>query len=315
VGSGLSMRLLYASDFHGSTRAWRKLLNAVAVYKADAVLVGGDLTGKAVVPIVRRNVGWSARFLGTAVRMDTAAERDELAVRITDSGLYPYETDQDELAVLGGDKPAADRIFERLMNERLQSWVDLAAERLDESVPLVVIPGNDDLPNMDQILNHAPRVTMAHDRVVDLGSLQVMGLGYSNMTPWRAPRDVPEDVIADSIERLVPQVTEFSRCIFLMHCPPQGTPLDECMAIDEQLRPIAGGTVMTHAGSTAVREAVQRYQPMVGLHGHIHESRGAVHLGKTLCINAGSEYSEGVLRAAIVEITGDEKVKHLFVTA
>ncbi len=316
MAKGAFRRLLYASDFHGSTRTWRKLLNAVSVYQAEAVMVGGDLTGKSVIPFVRHNSSWSARFLGQDHELATFEEKQALVQRVTDTGFYPYETNDEEMAALSGNKEEADRIFDRLMTERLESWATMAADRLKESIPIIIIPGNDDLPTIDRILDSSPGFVMAHERVVDLfDGFQVLGIGYSNMTPWRAPRDVPEEVIAQTFKTCAASVADMRRTIFLIHCPPNGTALDECMEIDESLRPVAGGTSMVHVGSTAVREAIVEYQPLIGLHGHIHESRGAARLGSSVCINAGSEYSEGILRGAIVQLRKDGRVNHLFVTA
>lgn len=307
-------RILYASDFHGSSRTWRKLLNAVAVYGADAVLVGGDLTGKAVVPLVRQGSQFTARFLGSDYAVESDAEKDELTRRITDTGLYPYDTDPDEMRALAADRGAADAIFEALMVARLETWADMAADKLGGAVPILIIPGNDDLESVDKVLEDSPSFTMNHERVVDLfDGYQVVGIGYSNLTPWRAPRDRDEDFIARSIARSVGEVRDFRRAVFMFHCPPEGTVLVECMAIDKNFKPIAGGTVTTHAGSTAVREAVARYQPALALHGHIHESRGMARIGATVCLNAGSEYSEGILRAAIVQFQPNGKIGYLFV--
>jgi Icc-related predicted phosphoesterase len=286
----------------------------VAVYGADAVLVGGDLTGKAVVPLVRQGSGFTATFLGSDYAVDAGAEKDELIRRITDTGLYPYETDPDEMGALAVDRGAAEAIFDALMVARLETWADMAAEKLGGTVPIVIIPGNDDLESVDTVLEESPAFTMSQERAVDLfDDYQVVGIGYSNLTPWRAPRDRDEDFIARSIDTAVAGVRDFRRAIFMFHCPPEGTVLDECMAIDKDFRPIAGGTRTTHAGSTAVREAVARYQPALGLHGHIHESRGMARIGAAVCLNAGSEYSEGILRAAIVQLQSNGKIGYLFV--
>ncbi|RLG63511.1 hypothetical protein DRO02_06455 [archaeon] len=67
---------------------------------------------------------------------------------------------------------------------------------------------------------------------------------------------------------------------------------------------------MTHAGSKSVRYVIEKYQPLVSLHGHIHESFGFCKIGRTYCVNPGSEYAEGILRAFLVEIDG-KKVKRL----
>jgi Icc-related predicted phosphoesterase len=102
------------------------------------------------------------------------------------------------------------------------------------------------------------------------------------------------------------QVPEVSRCIFNLHDPPVDSSLDVCARLDDGDPPrhiLKGGRpVMHNAGSTAVRRAIEKYHPVLSLHGHIHESPGVVRIGKTLCINPGSEYSEGILRGAIVNL-------------
>jgi len=60
----------------------------------------------------------------------------------------------------------------------------------------------------------------------------------------------------------------------------------------------------------AVREAIEKYKPLLGLHGHIHESRGVVNIGRTLCINPGSEYGEGIIRGAIVDLAKDKVLSY-----
>lgn len=313
---GGSRRVLYASDFHGSTRTWRKALNAVSVYHAGALLVGGDLTGKGVVPVIKHRGRFDARFLGSDYILESGAAKDDFIRRVTDVGLYPYETDPDEMADLASDRRKADAIFDGLMVGRLEEWAHMASERLRGSVPILIIPGNDDLESVDRVLENSPAFTMCNERVVDLfDDYQVVGIGYANLTPWRAPRDRDEGSLASSIEDAVKAVRDFHRTVFMFHCPPKGTALDECMAIDEEFRPIAGGTVTTHAGSIAVRQAIARYQPALGLHGHIHESRGMARIGASVCLNAGSEYSEGILRAAIVQFQSNGKIGHLFVSA
>ncbi len=62
-----------------------------------------------------------------------------------------------------------------------------------------------------------------------------------------------------------------------------------------------------------MRAAIEKYKPLLGLHGHVHESKGFVNIGSTLCINPGSEYGEGILRGVIVEL-GDGKVKNYLLT-
>ena len=72
--------------------------------------------------------------------------------------------------------------------------------------------------------------------------------------------------------------------------------------------------MLTPVGSTAVRELIERIQPVLALHGHIHESRGVANIGKTVAINPGSSYTEGVLQGVIVTLSGDKVVGQQLVT-
>ena len=109
-------------------------------------------------------------------------------------------------------------------------------------------------------------------------------------------------------------VQDMPNCIFNLHCPPFDTGIDQAPLLDEELRPRIGiqGVEMAPVGCQAVRQAIEHYQPLLGLHGHIHESKGVASLGRTLCINPGSEYSEGVLRGALVTIKKGKVVSHMF---
>ena len=64
-----------------------------------------------------------------------------------------------------------------------------------------------------------------------------------------------------------------------------------------------GSPVISGVGSSAVRASIEAHQPLLALHGHIHESRGQVRLGRTVSLNPGSEYAEGVLRGVIVTLS------------
>ncbi len=97
-------------------------------------------------------------------------------------------------------------------------------------------------------------------------------------------------------------VPDMSRAIFNFHAPPYGTGLDEAPALDDTLRPMHGGAVMKPVGSTAVRDAINKHQPMLSVHGHIHESRAIKRMNRTLAINPGSVYGDGVLQGAVIEL-------------
>jgi Icc-related predicted phosphoesterase len=173
--------------------------------------------------------------------------------------------------------------------------------------------GNDDEPAMLEVLERhdGTNVIACEDRVVDLDDEHTMiTVGLSTVTPWDTPREASEDEIAAAIDRSVGSVPDVGRCVFNLHCPPKDTPIDTCLKLEKRLgelpQPIRDGGrfLTTGGGSVAVREAVSRYQPTVALHGHIHESMGRFRLGKTQCLNPGSEYVQGTLNGWIVAIRG-----------
>jgi len=305
------IRLYVVSDFHASDPAWRKLLNAVRmnVYQADAVLYAGDLTGKAMVPIVAVGDRYEASLLG---QRRVARNEDELAALerdVASLGYYAFRTTSDEVAALGGDQAKLDALFSKEIRGRVTRWLDLAAERLDGTgVPLVLIPGNDDPYDIDDSLAASQYCTNADGAVIDIpGDLQVIGLGKSSPTPWRTPREVSEDAFREEIYSLADQAADPRRTIFLIHCPPFGSGLDTAPVLDQNLRlqASAGDLMRGPVGSTGVLEAVQQVRPLLSVHGHIHESGGEKKIGPTLCVNPGSEAGSGIVRGYLIDVSAD----------
>ena len=310
-------RIYVASDFHAAEKAWRKYLNAIKlnVYKADIALLAGDLTGKAIVPIVRSNGGYDTELFG----VHRTAKNDEELVRlerdIADVGYYSFVSTREDADRLVGDPEERYALLHRLMNERVQAWMELATERLaDSPVPLYLIPGNDDDFGIDAILDrpgYAP--VNADGKVLDMpGGLQLLSYGWSNNTPWNTPREVTEDELYERLDALAQQVADPSRAVFMIHVPPYDSGLDTAPILNENLRPTvsAGDVLRGPVGSTAVRRLIEAYQPLLGVHGHIHESGGERRIGKTVCINPGSEANHGILRGFLVDV-GDAGVERV----
>ena len=308
------MKIFFASDIHGSEICWRKFLNAAAFYKADMVVLGGDVTGKMMVPIVAYHGYWEVTIRGERLRLETREQLAEAEKRIRDRGSYPAVVTPDELQVLR-EEGAADRRFVLEMSRSLDRWLDMADSKLrGGDIPCIVNGGNDDFFEIDPIVESSPCVTFAEGKVLDLGGYYMISMGYTNPTPWNTYREAPEDELAAKIDALATQVPDIGRTIFNFHAPPFGTGLDEAPALDANMRPTHGGAVMKPVGSTAVREAIQRYQPPLSVHGHIHESRAVVKLGRTLALNPGSSYSDGTLQAAVIDLNEKNgKIKYVLV--
>jgi Icc-related predicted phosphoesterase len=277
------------------------------VYKADVALLAGDLTGKAIVPIVQRNGGYETELFGVH---RTASGDDELARLerdIADVGYYSFITTREEAERLASDEGDRDTLLERLMSERVQAWMELATDRLSgSSVPLYLIPGNDDEFVIDAILDRSEYTPINADgKVLEIaGGLQLLASGWSNYTPWQTPREETEDELYARLEGLAEQVRDPRRAVFMIHVPPHDSGLDTAPLLDENLRPTvsAGDVLRGPVGSTAVRRLIEKYQPLLTVHGHIHESGGERRIGPTLCINPGSEANHGILRGYLIDI-------------
>ena len=309
----MTMRIYFATDIHGSEVCWRKFLNAGRFYQADVLILGGDVTGKAVVPVVAAAGGYRVRqFAGD--RVLSAAETADMETRIMDMGFYPYRTTDDELDEIWDDPAAVHRVFLSVMRETLERWLYIAEERLaGTGIRLYAMTGNDDPPELQGMLRESTVLTETEDRLLDIGEgVSMVSYGYSNRTPWHTPRELDDDELERRLEKLAAQVRQPERAIFNFHVPPARTAIDKAPALDGSLKPVVkGGTVqMQSVGSEGVRRVLERYEPMLGLHGHIHESRGAVRLGRTLAINPGSEYGDGVLCGALLEVDGKRGVRH-----
>jgi Icc-related predicted phosphoesterase len=307
------LKLFFATDVHGSETTFRKWLNAADHYGADVLLMGGDLTGKMLVPIMQEADGsFSTRFEGSTV---TAADEQELANverALRQRGYYTQRMTPDERDTVRTSEQI-DELFKSHMVEVLQGWVGLADERLDPGkTPAVWMPGNDDLEFIDPYVNSSKAIRNGDGQVIEIDGYYLLSLGNANVTPWNCPRDVTEDVMAAKIDELAAQVPDMSRCIFNVHAPPWGTNLDVAPELDDDFKPTmeGGGLKMIPVGSTAVLEAIRTYQPLLSLHGHIHECSAGVKIGRTLCINTGSEYHEGVLRGSLIVLDPRKGVKN-----
>jgi uncharacterized protein len=307
----MSFKLYFTTDVHGSDRCFRKFVNAAKFYDAQVLVLGGDITGKAVVPVVHgRGNMYTTSFTGHPRQVE-ADQLDTLLNEIRFNGLYPYVTTPDELAAVEAAPDGTVELFRKAIAESLQGWISLAEERLRPlNVKIYISPGNDDDFVVDEVLNCSDFVINPEEKVVEIApGVSMLTFGYSNPTPWNSPRELQEPELAGRLNALARQVPEEDLAIYNIHVPPKDTPIDQAAQLDASLKPIVSGgrVLMTGVGSTAVRDLILKYQPELGLHGHVHEAPGVIRLGKTVCINPGSEYSDGVLRGALVAI--DEKKK------
>lgn len=311
-------KLFYASDIHGSERCFLKFLNAAKFYQATVLVMGGDITGKVVVPLIQRSTSYEAKFLGQQHVAHSNEEIESLEKAIRFNGFYPVRMVQDEYDWVAADITRQEQLFEKLVVESLYRWLEMAETRLKGlGVRCYVNPGNDDEWIVDKVLGEGQFVENHDGQVVDIDDThEMLVVGYSNTTPFNSPREMSEDDLLSHMSELSKKLKNPRQAIFTLHAPPYGTGLDNAPLLrDKEVVTKGGHTVMTPVGSTAVRSVIESEQPLLGLHGHVHESRGAKKLGRTLCLNPGSEYSEGILHGALISLGKDKVLGHQLVTA
>jgi len=302
-------KIFFATDIHGSERCFIKFVNAGKVYKADVLILGGDITGKALVPIIKTaNNTFHTIFLGEEYTLNSQKELETLEKKIRAIGYYPYVTTKEEYEDLRNNPDKFSHVFEEVACESVKRWVKIAEEKLKPlGIKCFISPGNDDIYAIDEILKNSDYIICPEGEVVYLDEKhEMISCGNSNITPWKCPRDISEEEIYSKIEKMVNKVDNIKKCVFNIHVPPYGTNIDLAPELDENLRPIlqpGGGVRLVPVGSKAVRKTIEEYQPLLGLHGHIHESKGFSKIGSTLCVNPGSEYTEGILRGFLALIT------------
>jgi Icc-related predicted phosphoesterase len=313
------IRILYGSDFHGSDTVFRKFIASGFQYKADVLIVGGDVTGKAMIPVIHQGQGrYIGSWFGKETVATTPAELEKMKKDISSIGFYPIVLEKDEAEELESQPGKMSARFEAEMCQRVREWMILAEEKLaPRNILLYFMAGNDDLASIDEVVagfKYIRNPDMNHSEIE--GGYEVVGLSNANMTPWLCARDVEEDVLEQKLDSLAGMIQHPERTIAVLHVPPYGSGLDTCPELDKNLKIVTQGgqVVMKSAGSPAVKAFIEKVQPMLSLHGHIHESPGHIHIGRTLSINAGSEYAEAILKAAIINLEDGRVKGHLLIS-
>jgi Icc-related predicted phosphoesterase len=309
---GNAIKIFFVTDIHGSNTCYRKFLNALKVYNVDVGILLGDLTGKVLVPLVEKaGGGWETTLMGTYTEVGTQEEMDKLKKTIELMGYYWVHQTPEEFRDYKADPKKVDTLFKQLMMQRLKEWITLADERLvGSSFKVYMAPGNDDHFEVDQIIEDSAVIVNCNNKNVAVGEHEMITFSWANPTPWNTPREKPDEELEPMLEQLCSLVKDKSNAIFNFHAPPYGYALDLAPELNENLVQAADRKI--HVGSRAVANIISKYQPLIGLHGHIHESRGAQKAKRTLLINPGSEYSEGILKGAVIVLEKGKVKDYIF---
>jgi Icc-related predicted phosphoesterase len=303
-------KVFYSVDVHGANSVWRKWLKVPELYDVDGLLLCGDLTGKSMVPIIDKGNGiFKAFYFGKNWSLKSGSEVDEMEKRIQDAGAYTIRCDMDKVKKLQNNPEQVKNMMMSMIKDRIARWMEMLIEKVDLSkVDVVVMPGNDDDFAIDDVIKsyQDKGIRWCLNTVIQVLGIPTISLAYVNPTPWDTPREDSERGMEKRIRKLVKMLDDPSKSIFNFHAPPYGTMLDLAPELDANKKPVtvAGQVNFVHVGSKAVAKSIEKFQPLMGLHGHIHESYGHDKIGNTPVINPGSEYGEGILRGYIIEIEG-----------
>jgi len=309
--------LFFATDIHGSEICWKKFINAGKFYGANVLILGGDITGKAIVPIVHYgNNTYQAELLEHVTILHGSAEVQDMVKRIRSRGYYPYLTNPDEIKILHENPERVNQLFKNEVLRCVEQWLTFAEEKLaNTGITCYVSPGNDDMFEIDELIRAARSVRLAEGEVVALDEThEMISTGWSNPTPWHSFREESEEKLAIRLENMASRLKNPAMSVFNIHVPPFESSLDDAPELTKDFRPKYAGNSLVPVGSRAVRELIKKYQPLLGLFGHIHENKAAIRMGKTLCINPGSMYEQGTLLGALVTLDRKKITNYILTT-
>jgi Icc-related predicted phosphoesterase len=311
------MKLYFATDVHGSEICWKKFLAASKFYEVDTLILGGDMTGKAIIPLIAQgNDSYKVTLLEQTTLLNGKQELDKMVQTIQNRGYYPYVTDPDEVQMLSATPGKTDELFLDQVVKTMQRWMEYADAKLaGTGIRCYVCPGNDDIFEIDAIIAASKCVRSLEGQVIELDEYhQMANSGWSNPTPWETHREEAEEALLNRLEKVISMVRNPSQAVFNFHAPPYGSGLDEAPELTKDLRPAYAGRSMVPVGSHAVMAVIDKYQPLLGLHGHIHEAKGTRKYKRTLCINPGSMYEQGMLNGAVIELKPQNVGNYLLTT-
>jgi len=311
------MKLFFATDVHGSEICWKKFISGGKFYEADVLILGGDMTGKAIVPIIAQG---GDKYKVTLLEQETILsgedEVNKMVAAIQNRGYYPYVTTPDEVTEISATQGESDKLFLKMVLETGQKWMDYADAKLaGTGIRCYVCPGNDDIFELDEVIAASKTVQLAEGRVIPLDDHHEMASsGWCNPTPWDTHREEPEEALRKRLDEVVQKVRDLPNAIFNFHAPPFGSGLDEAPELTKDLRPAYAGRSLVPVGSHAVLEVIEKCQPLLGLHGHIHEGKGTRKYKRTLCVNPGSMYEQGILHGVLIDLKSNKIGAYMLTT-
>lgn len=299
-------KILFATDLHGGDTYFLKILSVANSSKVNVLMMCGDLTGKAIVPIVKLDDNiYVTNFFGVDYRM-REDELPKIQNEIRKVGYYYYHCGRPEYEEFRAKPERVTELFEKLMQQTIKNWLVKIDEIIPKDVRVIMNPGNDDTFAIDEVLKSSKRVEYTLGKCVNLDDKHsLVSCDWVNPTPWNSPRECSERDLEKRLRTEIQRAPSTDNLVCDFHAPAYNTVLDLAPKLGKDLQPkfFMGTPMMDHVGSTSVRKVLQEFQPKLALHGHIHESAGVCNIKRTICINPGSAYVEGVMHGCLLTLT------------
>ncbi|MGI0156450.1 MAG: metallophosphoesterase family protein, partial [Thermoplasmata archaeon] len=230
-------RIFFVADLHGSAICWRKFINAAKVYRADVLLVGGDIAAKTLTPIFEENGGWGVSVEGEKRTVSSLPDLERLEESLRDAATVPFRTNRREWEEMMAAPGKLDEVFERRTLEDLGRWLSWARGRIGTSPTRLCLGlGNDDLTSMEQVIAADEYAELTDREVLRLDDRhELLTLPYSNPTPWKTHRELTEEAIRGHLDAAAAKLERPESAVFNIHVPPYGTPLDLAPRLDDNL--------------------------------------------------------------------------------
>ena len=309
-------KILFATDLHGGDTYFLKILSVAKSSQVNVLMMCGDLTGKAIVPIVKLNEDlYVTNFLSVDYRLKKE-ELPQMEKEIRKIGYYYYHCGRPEYEELRGKPERLTALFDKVMRQTIENWLIKIDEVLPKDIRVLMNPGNDDTFAIDEVLKKSSRVEYTLEKCVQLDDKHsVVACDWVNPTPWASPRECKEGELEKRLRTELARAPSTEHLVCDFHAPGYNTTLDLAPRLGKDLRPkyFMGTPIMDHVGSTSVRKVIEEFQPELALHGHIHESPGVCNIKKTVCVNPGSEYVEGIMHGCLITLKSDG-LEHQLIT-
>ena len=204
---------------------WKKFISGGKFYEVETLILGGDMTGKAIIPIIAQgNDKYKVILLEQESILEDQEAVNEMSATIQNRGYYPYVTDPDEVNEISTTPGRSDELFLKQVTGTLERWMAYADDKLaGTGISCYVCPGNDDIFEVDDVIASSKTVQHTEGKVIHLNdNHEMVSSGWSNPTPWDTHREEPDEALESRLEAVISQASNPSTAIFNFHPHPYG---------------------------------------------------------------------------------------------